>query len=323
MNNHFLLPRGTADFDLYPYTPSAPAGYAFLAIFAIAAGVHFVLMMWTRNWFFVPFILGCIGTLPFHLPLPYLLTNAASILKQYRHCLTNIDFAGEAGGYYCRALSSRDIRAGTPYLVQMLLILGSAPLLAATVYMTLGRIMRALDAQHYSLIRSTLISKIYILIDVASFVCQILGTAAQASGPEGAAEGMRIVVIGLGIQLGAFAVFLLMLLVLHVRLLREPTLVAELSYVRWQRHVGMLYVVVLLIVARSIFRFVEFAQGSGGEIYKNETLMYVFDAALLSGTALGFALVHPGMLFRAVSKGARMSIQSQEDGLIPLDGYRK
>lgn len=207
--------------------------------------------------------------------------------------------------------------------MQMMLILGSAPLLAATVYMTLGRLIRGLEAQKYSLIRSTWISKIYVLIDIASFVCQIFGSAAQASGPDGAKKGMKIVVIGLGVQLGAFACFLLMTLVLHVRLLREPTAVSEQSYVHWRRHIWTLYAVSVLIIVRSIFRLAEFAGGAGSSIYSTEALTYVFDAALLFTTAVCFAVLHPGMLFRTIRKGGRLSLISQDSGSMPLNQYQK
>lgn len=57
-----LAPRGEADFDLFPYNPSAGAGYAFLVMFGITAVTHLILMIIYRSWYFVPFFLGCIGT---------------------------------------------------------------------------------------------------------------------------------------------------------------------------------------------------------------------------------------------------------------------
>lgn len=55
-----LIPRD-ADFDLYPYTPSATAGWAFLVLFAAGGIVHLCMMIIYRSWFFIPFILGCAG----------------------------------------------------------------------------------------------------------------------------------------------------------------------------------------------------------------------------------------------------------------------
>jgi hypothetical protein len=62
MASTLLAPRGEANFDLFPYNPSAPAGYAFLAIFGVMAAVHVVLMIMYWSWYFIPFLLGCIGT---------------------------------------------------------------------------------------------------------------------------------------------------------------------------------------------------------------------------------------------------------------------
>ena len=56
-----LAPRGEADFDLFPYNPSIGAGYAFMVMFGIMAIAHVVLMIMYRSWYFIPFVLGCIG----------------------------------------------------------------------------------------------------------------------------------------------------------------------------------------------------------------------------------------------------------------------
>lgn len=205
----------------------------------------------------------------------------------------------------------------------MMLILGSAPLLAATVYMTLGRLARSLDAADYCLIRSTWVSKIYILIDVASFGCQMAGSAAQASGAEGAKQGIFIVKIGLGIQLAAFGLFLLMVAVLHVRLNSGPTAVSQKPQVRWRKHIWALYAVSILIIARSLFRLIEFTQGSDSQILKTEWMIYAFDASLLLASTVYLAVVHPGRLFRYIRKADASAWSSLDDEHVPLDNYRK
>lgn len=60
--NIFARADGEADFDFYPYNPSAGAGYAFVVIFGIASAIHLVYIGIYRTWFFTPFLLGCIGT---------------------------------------------------------------------------------------------------------------------------------------------------------------------------------------------------------------------------------------------------------------------
>ena len=44
--------------DFYPYTPSATAGYAFMAMFGVATVVHIVLAIPFRAAYFIPLILG-------------------------------------------------------------------------------------------------------------------------------------------------------------------------------------------------------------------------------------------------------------------------
>jgi tellurite resistance protein TehA-like permease len=202
-----------------------------------------------------------------------------------------------------------------------MLILGCAPLLAATVYMTLSRIIRGLGAEDYSIMRTRWVSKIYITIDIASFMCQIMGTAASASGAEGARQGMKIVLGGLGIQLVAFAVFILMTVVLHRRLLKMPTGVSERQNVPWERAIWTLYTVSGLITIRSVFRFIEFAEGGTGTISRNEALMYVFDATLLFLAAVCFAIVHPGILFKSIERGEHIPLSG--DDTVPLRHYNK
>lgn len=61
MGHYPLQPRGEADFDLYPYTPSATAAYAFVALFGLGGLVHFGFIFANRAWFFIPLVLGCVG----------------------------------------------------------------------------------------------------------------------------------------------------------------------------------------------------------------------------------------------------------------------
>jgi hypothetical protein len=49
--------------EFYPYTPSATAGYAFMAIFGIATVVHLVLMCPFRAAYFLPLVLGGVCTI--------------------------------------------------------------------------------------------------------------------------------------------------------------------------------------------------------------------------------------------------------------------
>lgn len=186
-----------------------------------------------------------------------------------------------------------------------MLILASAPLLAATIYMTLGRIIRALDAVDHAFLSPRWTTKIYVVIDIGSFVTQMMGTAMQASGePDGIRTGNRIVVWGLAVQLGAFAVFILSVAIFHRRLIMDPTEIST-QHRGWTKYMWMLYTVSILIIIRSVFRLIEFTEGADGQIYKTESLMYIFDASIMFIIVVVMSVLHPGFLLRAIRKTDR------------------
>jgi hypothetical protein len=229
-----------------------------------------------------------------------------------------LQHTAETAGYYGRAWSSSNIRQGSPYLLQLMLILAAAPLLAATIYMTLGRLIRALDATHHAVLNPRWTTKIYVVIDIGSFVCQIMGSAMQASGDaEGVKTGNTIVIAGLGTQLVAFAFFILMAVVFHRRLNNEPTNTSRRTHVKWRRYMWALYSVSMLVVVRSIFRLAEFIEGPESKVYKTEAYLYAFDAALMFAVVAVMTVLHPGFLFRAVRKAEMMPLGENDEN----DGY--
>lgn len=204
-----------------------------------------------------------------------------------------------------------------------MLILVSAPLLAATVYMTLGRLTRALDAEEHTVLSTRWVTKIYVLIDIASFVCQIFGSAVQASGdPKGIAMGNKVVIGGLGVQLFALFCFIIMVATLHRRIRREPTSVSEKSELHWRRHFWALYAVSTLIFVRSLYRLIEFVAGSESALMKTEALLYVFDASLMFSVVVVFAVVHPGRLFKAVRRSDKKGNRDETSFVLLEQGKR-
>ncbi|KIW99503.1 uncharacterized protein Z518_11242 [Rhinocladiella mackenziei CBS 650.93] len=121
----------------YEYRPNKAAGFSFIVLFGLATLGYLAYFFPLRAWFFIPFILDAIG---------------------------------EAFGYYGRAWASDNPDSASPFIMQNLLILSSPPFLAATIYMTLGRIITALEAQRHALISTRWLTKIYVLIDIGCIV---------------------------------------------------------------------------------------------------------------------------------------------------------
>jgi hypothetical protein len=201
----------------------------------------------------------------------------------------------------------------------MMLILGSAPLLAASIYMTLGRFIRALDAEHHALIRTRWLTKIYVAIDIISFICQIMGSAAQASGDaEGMQKGIHLVLGGLAFQLLAFLCFVAMGALFHIRLNSAPSDISGRFSINWKRHMCALYCVSVLVLFRSLYRFIEFAAGADTIMVTGEGCLYVFDASFLFLVALCLALVYPGSLISVIGREKGVTLTGDTEMYTPL-----
>lgn len=62
-----------------------------------------------------------------------------------------------------------------PYVMQSTLLLVAPALFAASIYMELGRIIRLVKGEKLSLVRVTLMTKIFVSGDVLSFLMQASG----------------------------------------------------------------------------------------------------------------------------------------------------
>ena len=83
----------------------------------------------------------------------------------------------EAIGYVARVINANQTPDWTlpPYIVQALLLLLGPVFYAASIYMILGRMIRLLDAEKHSLIKTTRMTKIFVLGDVISLLAQAIG----------------------------------------------------------------------------------------------------------------------------------------------------
>ena len=63
------------------------------------------------------------------------------------------------------------------YAVQTLMILLAPPLYAASIYMTLGRLIRHLNAERLSLVPVKWLTRIFVTGDVISFLMQASGSS--------------------------------------------------------------------------------------------------------------------------------------------------
>ncbi|KAK1759822.1 RTA1 like protein-domain-containing protein [Echria macrotheca] len=254
-------------FKYYHYNPSYGGNIAFIVLFSIPTIIHIVLMFRRKTWYFIPFVIGCLF---------------------------------EVTGYIGRVISAQETPNWTlgPYLVQTLLILLAPALYAASIYMVLGRLIQLLDAEEHSVVRLRWLTKVFVLGDVLSFLGQSAGGGilATAKTKKDQDLGNDVVLSGLGIQVIFFGLFIITTAIFHRRITSRPTARSFAVAVPWQRFLLALYASSILILARSLFRMVEFGLGSDSVLMQQEVFLFVLDGLLMLGVTLVFIWYHPGRI---------------------------
>ncbi|KAK1634841.1 RTA1 like protein-domain-containing protein [Colletotrichum phormii] len=159
-----------------------------------------------------------------------------------------------------------------PYVGQSMLILLGPAFYAASIYMVLGRLISNLDAKSYSLIRVKWLTKFFLMGDILSIF------------------GQGGVVF--------FGFFMIVTTVLHIRIALKPTTKSLHTNIPWQKLIWMLYFSSLLIMVRSIFRMIEYAQGHDGSLIQKEIYICVLDALLMTVVSIVFSVYHPSSILK-------------------------
>ncbi|KAL2672696.1 hypothetical protein Neosp_013410 [[Neocosmospora] mangrovei] len=276
------------EFKLYHYDPSFILAVIFIALFSVSALGHLFQLGHSKTFYFFPFFIGCVF---------------------------------EAIGYAGRAISAKQTPdwAVMPYAMQSLLLLLGPTMLAASIYMTLGRLIVFLDADFYSLVPIQNLTKVFVIGDVLSFLAQSGGGGmlSQAKTAGDQKRGQNIIIFGLAIQLYFFGFFITVLHVFHRRINKSPTRKSLSVTTPWKRLIFVLYAASGLIMVRSIFRIVEYITGSKGPLQSTEIYIYVFDAALMCITTALFNVFHPGRVILP-SKGPEIFDSYEDSTSIPL-----
>lgn len=300
MSNSPNSTAGYAPFDLYPYNPSQPPAYAFLGLFGLAAVVHLVLMIPYRAWFPLPMVLGC--------------ASECILGAVHFGSVKANNTTVEAAGYYFRSVAHNNERQIGAYIIQYLMIFVAPPMIAAMIYMSPGRILRALRAEDCSIFSPRWQTKLFVLIDTVCFATQFAG--AIMSGSEDANEasqGLTTILTGLIVQVAAFALFIVSLLISHARLNNRFNSLSKAPDVHWRRYYGGLYAVSGLFLVRNTVRIIEQRQGASGTIASTEAYLYASDALFMFVVVATMILLHPGRLIRNAVKASK--VEHFESGL--------
>ncbi|KAJ5715765.1 uncharacterized protein N7483_012946 [Penicillium malachiteum] len=255
----------------YYYNPSEAAACIFVVLFGLSALMHFYQLIRTRTWFMIPFLIG--GIL-------------------------------ETIGYVGRLLSgiqAPDFTEG-PYVIQSTLILIAPAFLAASIYMTLGRIILMVEAEKLAVIKFKWLTAIFVCGDVLSFLMQASGAGLMVSSSS-PSLGEDVIVGGLIVQIIFFGIFTITAIVFQTRIAKKPTTRSMQLDPIWHRHLMALYICSAFILVRSAIRVAEYVQGYEGYLMVHEAFIYIFDALLMFLTMLTLHWVHPSEVNCLLGRG--------------------
>lgn len=115
--------------------------------------------------------------------------------------------------------------------------------------------------------------------------------------------GEKIIIGGLVVQLLFFGCFIVTSAIFHVRMRKCPTTRVLEKPTRWETHLNALYGASSLILLRSLFRLIEYAQGNDGYLISHEVFLYVFDSTLMLITMTLVAWIHPSEITALLKTG--------------------
>lgn len=138
--------------------------------------------------------------------------------------------------------------------------------------------------------------------------------------------GNYVILGGLGIQVVFFGFFMIVTLVFHLRIAKRPTTTSLSITAPWKRLLWVLYGSSLLIMVRSVFRMMEYAQGSDGMLMQKEIYVYALDATLMFNVAAIFIVFHPGgtlVPYKMLDDELESSRSMDTYPMVPGDGGRR
>ncbi|KAE8441664.1 hypothetical protein EG329_004585 [Mollisiaceae sp. DMI_Dod_QoI] len=263
-------------FVFYRYDPSVAAAMTAVICFSATTASHIFQASRYRTYSFIPLIIG----------------GFFDII-----------------GYIARALAHNNQYSLSIYIMQQLMLLLAPALFAASIYMTLGRIIRFTDGEKLAPIPARWLTKIFVCGDVLSFMVQSGGAGIMANAKT-MTFGGHLVVVGLLIQIISFGIFVVTGGLFHHRMARSPTPAS--LHAKWQKYMFTLYAASILIFLRSIFRVVEFSGGNDGFLMRREVFLYIFEGLFILGVMVAFNIVHPGEIIGRKSRDEAMTMTERE-----------
>ena len=206
----------------------------------------------------------------------------------------------ELAGYISRCISIQNLDNNASFILQTILLLVAPAVMAASCYMAFGRIILWVVPPRYQTLRYLWmpvrhITPLFVSFDVLSFLVQGIGggIVASANTHSQANKGKNIVLVGLGIQLVTFGFFVLassrFSFVLRSKLRNESLP----HNTNWPLILVVINTSSVIILIRSISRFLQYALGVHNVLSDSEAYFYCLDAVPIYFVVIIFICFYP------------------------------
>ncbi|CAI7672468.1 unnamed protein product [Penicillium pancosmium] len=229
--------------------------------------------------------------------------------------------AMEAIGYIARCISTQNVTEKSVYVLQFALVILAPVLMAACCYVLFGRIIFLVvprESRTFKLcwVPPRFITPLFVGFDIVALFLQLVGAVMLSSvsaGDTDAAQkldrGKSIAQAGVIIQLVAFGMFSVAAVRFNFTSKRFAKSISERyessgekSYIidglvrkkYWPALLRVVNFTTLLILVRSVYRLVEFTEGTTGYLNTHEWTLYVFDALVIYPCVALYVYWHPG-----------------------------
>ncbi|KAK5165804.1 uncharacterized protein LTR77_008727 [Saxophila tyrrhenica] len=166
-------------------------------------------------------------------------------------------------------------------------------------------------------------TSIFVVLDVVAFVVQVYGAASTQSSPtisnEEVLKDLHIYMGGVGIQQLFILVFLGYAIGFHRTIKRQTALDGH-ARSRALVMLYTLYICLLLITIRIVFRLIEYSKGLQSTIPNHEAYQYCLDSLPMLVALVALNVVHPGRLMPG-SDNNLPSRKERKNGLRHKSGF--
>ena len=279
----------------FGYLPDLNLAIASTIVYSIVTAILTVMTIYHRTWFFLVMTIA-----------------GFSEVVGYTYRWSLAYYPDERTPYVESEITfTREIFALSSYIIMYCCIVLAPVALALADYLLVGRLIRLVGRQN-SIVNPKFVEYGFVVSDLLSICVQSAGAGLITSGKlENIPRGSNVLIGGLGINLVSFCFFAFITLHLHWSISRHnPEFTGR---ERWMKIFYALYLSMILLIIRSIYRIIEFAMGFRGYLAIHESYFYVFECLLIIFAFALFIPLHPGIWMPAKEEEYLIEIPHEQN----------